>query len=296
MKILLPLLFSILIFCSHASAQDDSIFHELDLITEPEKQDVLAAFKSTRVILAPSIERVQEKQLHFRVSHLFSPVSLGYKDLFGLDQLVNMNLSLEYGINNRVQVGLARSNKADKTLMPNIKVSLLRQSTGKKAFPLYVSYFGNLDWKTNTYSSEAQNNYFLGRLDYVNMLLLARKVNQKLSVQLSPAWLHRNLTDNPNEPNDLYALGFSGRYMFNGHMSFNWEYFYTLPTSEFIQTKNNPLSLGVDIETGGHVFQLYFSNASALHLGRFLRNQNGNFFDGTIQFGFSIMREFNLNH
>jgi hypothetical protein len=294
MKTALPLLFSFLLFCSSASAQEGSILDELESMTEPEKQDVLAAFKSTRVILAPSIERVQEKQLHFRVSHLFSPVSLGYGELFGLDQLVNMNLSLEYGINNRVQVGLARSNKADKTLMPTIKVSLLRQSTGKNAFPFYVSYFGNIDWKTNTYSSSAQNDYFVGRLDYVNMLLLARKFNQRLSVQLSPAWLHRNLTSNPSEPNDLYALGLSGRYMFNDHMSFNWEYFYTLPTSEAVQAKNNPLSLGVDIETGGHVFQLYLSNASALHPGRFLMNQNGEFFDGTIQFGFSIMREFNL--
>ena len=222
MNKVLPLLFSFLLFCFSASAQEESIFDELESITEAQKTDVIAAFKSTRVILAPSIERVQKKQLHFRVSHLFSPISLGYRELFGLDQLVNMNLSLEYGINNRVQVGLARSNKADKTLMPNIKLSLVRQSTGKNAFPFYVSYFGNLDWKTNTYSLQDQNDYFLGRLDYVNMLLLARKFNQKLSIQLSPAWLHRNLTSNASEPNNLYSLGFSGRYMFNGHMSFNW--------------------------------------------------------------------------
>jgi hypothetical protein len=79
-------------------------------------------------------------------------------------------------------------------------------------------------------------------------------------------------------------------------MSFNWEYFYTFPTSEMILIQNNPLSLGIDIETGGHVFQLYFSNASALHPGKFLMNQNNNFFAGTIQFGFSIMREFNFNN
>jgi hypothetical protein len=289
------LLFTLLLFCFSASAQDDALFDELEAMTESEKTEVIAAFKSTRVILAPSIERVQKKQLHFRVSHLFSPISLGYRELFGLDQLVNMNLSLEYGLNNNVQLGLARSNKADKTLMPNIKVSLIRQSRGKNAFPFYVSYFGNLDWKTNTYSSQAQNDYFVGRLDYVNMLLIARKFSQKLSIQLSPGWLHRNLTSNPSEPNDLYSLGFSGRYMFNDHMSVNWEYFYTYPTSEAVKAINNPLSLGVDIETGGHVFQLYFSNASALHPGKFLMNQNQSFFDGTIQFGFSIMREFNLN-
>ena len=104
----IPLLFLFLLIGFSASAQEDSLFDELDAMTEIEKTDVIAAFKSTRVILAPSIERVQKKQLHFRVSHLFSPISLGYRELFGLDQLVNMNLSLEYGINNRVQVGLAR--------------------------------------------------------------------------------------------------------------------------------------------------------------------------------------------
>lgn len=296
MKQKLLLFFTFILFFFSANAQDDAIFEELESMTEVKKQDVIAAFKSTRVILAPSIERVQKKQLHFRVSHLFSPVSSGYKNLFGLDELVNMNLSLDYGLNNYIQVGLARSNKVDKTLMPNVKVSLLRQATGKKAFPFYVSYVGNIDWRTTTYSSPAINDYFIGRLDYVNMFLIARKVNQNLSLQLTPTWVHRNLTSNPSDPNDLYALGFSGRYMFNGHMSFNWEYFYAYPSSKIMETKKNPLSVGVDIETGGHVFQLYFSNANALHPGKFLINQNEPFFDGNIGFGFSIMREFNFNH
>lgn len=296
MKTGLLLLFTFILSFFSASAQEEAIFSELESMAEVKKQDVIAAFKSTRVILAPSIERVQKKQLHFRVSHLFSPVSSGYRNLFGLDELVNMNLSLDYGINNHIQVGLARSNKADKTLMPNIKVSLIRQSTGKNAFPFYISYFGNIDWKTTTYASPAVNDYFIGRLDYVNMLLIARKFNRNLSLQLTPAWLHQNLTSNPSNLNDLYALGFSGRYMFNDHMSFNWEYFHTYPSSKTIEAKNNPLSLGVDIETGGHVFQLYFSNANALHPGKFLTNQNESFFDGTMGFGFSIMREFNFNH
>jgi hypothetical protein len=294
-KALLFLLTFILHFFS-ANAQEDALFDELESMVEVKKQHVIAAFKSTRVILAPSIERVQKKQLHFRVSHLFSPVTSGYRNLFGLDELVNMNLSLDYGLNNYIQVGLGRSNKADKTLMPNIKVSITRQSTGKNSFPLYISYFGNIDWKTTTYASSAMNDYFIGRLDYVNMLLIARKINESFSLQLTPAWLHKNLTNNPSESNDLYALGFSGRYMFNDHMSLNWEYFYTYPSSKTIEAKKNPLSVGVDIETGGHVFQLYFSNAGALHPGKFLMNGNENFFDGTIGFGFSIMREFNFNH
>lgn len=292
-KGILLLIISAIPFCS-ARAQDDDIFNELESMNEVQKQEVIAAFKSTRVILAPSIERVKKNQLHFRVSHLFSSVTSGYRNLFGLDQLVNMNLSLDYGLNDNIQLGLSRSNKVDKTLMPNIKISLVRQSTGKKSFPLYISYFGNIDWKTNTYAHQPRNDYFPGRLDYVNMFLIGRKFNKNLSIQLSPSYIHRNLTENPAEPNDLYGLGYSGRYMLNDHISFNWEYFYIYPSAKSIRAKNNPISLGFDIETGGHVFQLFFSNAQALHPGKFLINQNESFLGGNIQFGFSILREFNL--
>jgi hypothetical protein len=293
-KLKITLLTLITFFISTAIAQENPIFDELDSMTETERQEVIATFKSTRVILAPSIERVRKKQLHFRVSHLFSKVTTGYINLFGLDQLVNMNLSLDYGLANRIQLGLGRSNKSDKTMMPNIKVSVIRQSKGKRSFPLSISYFGNIDWKTNRYFINDRNKDFIGRLDYVNMLLIGRKFNTKLSLQLTPSWAHRNLTEAPIEPNDIYSLGFSGRYMLNDHISFNWEYFYTSPTSDHIKFENNPLSLGFDIETGGHVFQLYFSNALALHPGKFLINQNESFFAGNIHFGFSILREFNL--
>ncbi|HXI01185.1 MAG TPA: DUF5777 family beta-barrel protein [Sphingobacteriaceae bacterium] len=277
-----------------ARAQDDSLFNELDTMVEIDRQEVIAAFKSTRVILAPSIERVKNNQLHFRISHLFFRINSGYRNLFGLDQLVNMNLIFDYGLTDDIQIGLSRSNKIDKTLMPNMKISLARQSTGKKPFPLYVSYFGSLDWKTNRYSDKERNDNFLGRLDYVNMLLLGRKFNSHLSLQLSPFFIHRNLTEALSEPNNLYGVGFSGRYMLNDHVSTNFEYFYNYPSVKTIQLSKNPLSLGFDIETGGHVFQLFFSNAQALYPGRFLLNQNDNFFKGNIQFGFSILREFNL--
>lgn len=277
-----------------ARAQDDSLFNELDTMVVVDRQEVIAAFKSTRVILAPSIERVKNSQLHFRISHLFARINSGYRNLFGLDQLVNMNLIFDYGLTDNIQIGLSRSNKIDKTIMPNIKVSLMRQSTGKKSFPVSVSYFANIDWKTNKYLPKERNDDFLGRLDYVNMLLLGRKFSSDLSLQLSPFFIHRNLTEDPSDPNNLYGIGFSGRYMLNDHVSSNFEYFYNYPSAETVRLNRNALSLGFDIETGGHVFQLFFTNAQALYPGRFLLNKNENFFKGNIQFGFSILREFNL--
>jgi hypothetical protein len=292
--IFLSFLFLILIVFSVEAQDADSLLAELELLVEEPAHEIMGTFKSTRVILGPSIERSKKNQLQFRVSHLFSSINSGYQNLYGLDNLVNMNLSFDYGISDRVQVGLSRSNKPDKTLMGNVKLSLVRQKTGNNTIPVSISYFSDIDWKTTHYSQPERNAYFVGRLDYVNMLLIGRKFNSRLSVQLSPSWIHRNLTESPLELNDLYLLGVSGRYMLNGHISINWEYFYTYPSEETIKIENNSLALGFDIETGGHVFQLYFSNGLALHPGKFLINQNPDFFDGNVQFGFSIMREFNL--
>lgn len=278
---------------SIAQTEDDDIFGELDEITETPSVEVIATFKSTKVILMPSIERVKKGQLHFRVAHLFGSLNSGIGSLYGFDEMTNMNLSFEYGLSDAVQLGLARSNKPDKTLQGNVKLSLLRQKTDKPA-SFSLSYFGNLDVKTRTYTPEERNDYFAGRLDYVQMLLLGKKINSKLSLQISPTYIHRNLTETPLEPNDLLIMGLGGRYMLNDHISFNFEYFYNFPVSDAITIEKDLFSVGFDIETGGHVFQLYLSNAAALHPGKALINQNEGFFDGNIQFGFSILRAFNL--
>jgi len=162
-------------------------------------------------------------------------------------------------------------------------------------FPVSISYYGGLDIKTATYFPEERNAFFLGRLSFIHMLLVSRKINRKLSLQISPSYLHRNLTETDFQANDIYAIGFGGRYMLNKHVSVNGEYFHSLGFGDFDPSfSSNALNVGLDVETGGHVFQLYFSNANALHPGQFLSNENKNFFKGQIQFGFSISREFTL--
>jgi hypothetical protein len=276
-----------------AWAQDDDLFGELEGITERPPSDVIATFKSTRILLMPSIERVTKRQLHFRVAHLFGPINSGIASLYGLDELSNMHLSFEYGLSDRVQLGLLRSNKPDKTLQGNVKWSLLRQQADRPG-SFSLSYFGSLDVKTRRYTPEARNRDFAGRIDYVNMLLLGKKISPKLSLQLSPVYIHRNLTETPAEPNSHLLLGIGGRYLLNEHISANFEYYRNLPAAFSPQFERDLFSLGFDIETGGHVFQLYFTNALALHPGKALINQNESFFDGHIQFGFSILRAFNI--
>ncbi len=272
--------------------KEDDLFDELDAITTKENTDVIATFKSTRLLLGQSTERVRNEQLHFRISHVFSKIK-GIDNFFGLDNLNNMHISFEYGLTDYIQLGLSRSNKPDKTYSTSAKLSLIRQKT-KDGLPFSLSYFGNIDYKSRRYVPEERNNNFIGRIDYIHQVLISRKFNNKLSLQISPTYVHRNLTDTKDDPNNIYSLGIGGRYMVTRSTSLNLEYFYTIPTFDTHTINNDALTIGFDIETGGHVFQLYFTNAFALHPGKFALNQNGNFFDRDINFGFSILREFNL--
>lgn len=274
------------------SNEDDALFDELDTMTTKENSDVIATFKSTRLMLGQSIERVKKHQLHFRISHVFSRIK-GIDNFFGLDNLNNMHLSFEYGLTDYIQLGLSRSNKPDKTYSSSLKLSLLRQKI-ENNIPFSLSYFGSIDYKSRNYAPEARDRNFEGRLDYIHQILLARKFNTNLSLQLSPTWIHRNLTEVVEEPSDIYSIGLGGRYMISRSTSVNLEYFYTIPTFDAQSLKKDALTIGFDIETGGHVFQLYFTNAFALHPGKFAINQNGDFFNRDINFGFSILREFNL--
>ena len=278
---------------AQTEGQDD-LFDELDDITVQEDTEVIATFKSTRVLIGQSTERVRKGQLHFRVSHVFSKI-IGIDNFFGLDNLNNMHLSFEYGLNDRIQLGLSRSNKPDKTYSGIAKLSLLRQKNGAHPFPFSFSYYGNLDYKSRDFTPEGRDRNFQGRLDYINQLLVSRKFGDHISLQVAPIWVHRNLTENRQEPNDIYSVGLGGRYLFSRSVSVNLEYYYTLPTFDAHSAENNMFSVGFDIETGGHVFQLYFTNAFALHPGKFAINQNGDFFNRReINFGFSLLREFNI--
>ncbi len=275
------------------SQEEEDIFNELENITTKANEEVIATFKSTRLMLGQSTERVKAEQLHFRISHVFSKIK-GIDNFFGLDNLNNMHISFEYGLSDYIQLGLARSNKPDKTYSSSIKISALRQKNGETPFPFSLSYFGGVDYKSRTYTPEERNNNFSGRLDYINQVLIGRKMSEKLSLQVSPTWIHRNLTDNVDEPNDIYSLGMGGRYLISRSTSINLEYFYTLPTFDTHDIKNNTLTVGVDVETGGHVFQLFLTNAFALHPGKFALNQSGDFFARDINIGFSLLREFSL--
>jgi len=273
-------------------AQDD-LMNILDKNTTKETNYTTATFKSTRVLNGHSIERMQEGQLDVRISHRFGTLNSGGYNFFGLDQS-NIHLGLEYGITNWLMVGVGRS-EFEKTFDGFAKFSILRQSTGAKEMPVSVSVVTSIALKTQKWPDQTRTNYFTSRLAYVGQVLVARKISQGLSVQLTPAYLHLNLVATELDPNDIFAMGAGARFKLTKRISLNGEYYYIAnPKKNFSTQIYNPLSLGFDIETGGHVFQLFFTNSLGMTEKQFLGATTGSWKKGDIHFGFNISRVFTL--
>jgi opacity protein-like surface antigen len=252
-----------------------------------------ATFKSTRVMNGHSIERMVPGQLDVRISHRFGTLNSGGYNFFGLDQS-NIHLGLEYGIFKWLMIGVGRS-EFEKTYDGFAKFSILRQSSGAKVMPVSVSVVTSIALKTLKFADQTRTNYFTSRLAYVTQILVARKINEAFSVQLTPSYLHRNLVATELDPNDIYALGAGARLKLSKRISLNGEYYYIAnPKTYMSQQIYNPLSLGFDIETGGHVFQLFFTNSLGMTEKQFIGATTGQWKKGDIHFGFNISRVFTL--
>lgn len=256
-----------------------------------------ATFKTTRLINGHSVEQDAKGVLNFRINHRFGPTAdRTLYNLFGLDQ-ANIRLGFEYGVSDRLMIGVGRAKEPGKTYDFFAKYKILRQSTGAKKMPLSISYFTSavvktadptaLRWRTDvTYPSSA-------RWNYTHQLLIAKKFNENLSLQLSPTVVHRNLVETASEANTVLACGFGGRYMISGSTSLNFEYFYVLP-DQLEDDYYNAFAIGFDIETGGHVFQLHFTNSIGMTEPAFITETTTPFNATGVRFGFNLSRVFNV--
>jgi len=279
---------------SGAFAQED-LMDLLNNKTTDEINYATATFKSTRVMNGHSVERMPPGQLDFRISHRFGKLNSGLYEFFGLDQS-SIHLSLEYGILKWLMIGIGRGTY-EKTFDGFTKFTILRQSSGARNMPVSVSALSSVAVTSVKWPDPDRTNYFSSRLSYVQQLLLARKVNQSFSVQIAPTFVHRNLVSTELDPNDLYAIGAGGRMKLTSRISFNAEYYYTVNQRSYMsQTVYNPLSVGFDIETGGHVFQLIFTNSLAMIEKGFIGETTGSWKKGDIHFGFNISRVFTLKN
>jgi Membrane bound beta barrel domain (DUF5777) len=277
---------------THAQGEADTTSDLLSLLGEDESTNyTMATFKSTRVINGQSIENVAGGVMDFRISHRFGMLNSGAGNAFGLDQ-ASMRLAFEYGITDRLMVGLGRSN-VNKEVDAFAKFKLLRQSTGKKKMPISLSLFTSIVDRTAKWQNPDRQNFYTSRLYYCNQILIGRKFNERLSLQLSPTMVHRNLIATNAEKHDVYAAGIGGRYKFTVRTSINFEYFYLLPNQVTSDIKNS-FSLGFDIETGGHVFQLHVTNSTPMNDKGFISETKGSWGKGDLMFGFNISRVFTI--
>jgi len=273
-------------------AQDD-LMNLLNKDAPKEINYTTATFKSTRIMNGHSIERMPEGQLDVRISHRFGTLNSGAYNFFGLDQS-NIHLGLEYGITNWIMVGVGRS-EFEKTYDGFAKFSILRQSTGLKEMPVSVSVVTSIALKTIKFPDQTRTNYFTSRLAYTAQVLVARKISEGFSLQLTPSYIHRNLVATELDPNDILALGAGARLKLTKRVSLNGEYFYIANPKTYMNPQiYNPLSLGFDIETGGHVFQLFFTNSLGMTEKQFIGATTGQWKKGDIHFGFNISRVFTL--
>ena len=259
-------------------------------------RNVINTFKSTRIINNHSVELFEPKQLDLRISHRFGLLNSGLYKLYGLDD-AEIRLGLEYGLMNKMMIGFGRSS-FKKTYDGYVKYLLVNQKKGNIELPVTVVMFSNIavtSLEKDLHNLQPNEYPFLGRLSFCHQLLIASKINRKLSIQLMPTLIHFNMVDVVDQKNHTFALGGGFRYLITNSLSVNSEYFYRVNTSMFDQNNyNNSFSIGVDIETGGHVFQLHVTNSRPMHESGFITRTSGDWGDNRIHFGFNISREFSL--
>lgn len=255
----------------------------------PSGDKVSAAFKSTRVINAHSMEMLAKGNLDFRILHRFGRVNSGFKQLFGLDA-ASMRMAFDYGITDNFMIGIGRSTFG-KEIDGFLKTRLFQQAKGSSSIPFSLLLVaGTMIW-TEQSSTPVKLNAS-DRTSYYLQMIAGRKFSENFSLQLSPVFLHRNSVDIPLEENTLFAIGGGLRYKVSKRIAFTADYHHAL--NGILAANTNPLSIGVDIETGGHVFQLHFSNAVGMNERAYITQTVDKFFNGDVRFGFNLSRVFNL--
>ena len=280
----IPLVF--LILSSFLVKAQDDLLSLLEVDTDP--MYINSTFKGKKVVNGQSVEILSKGVLQFQIQHRFGTLNSGFYNLFGLDNS-QIRLGFDYGIKDWMSIGIGRSS-ALKTIDASAKLRLKRQSKGSKEFPFTLVTNSAIYVKQYRWSETKEETFELSnQLSFAHQILIARKINRDLSVQLSPTLVHYNLV-NYAEKNDRISLGFGARQKLTNRISVNAEYFMQING----KINNDVLSFGFDIETGGHVFQLHLSNSPAMIESSFIHETKGDWEQGDIYFGFNISRVFTI--
>lgn len=273
----------LLILCPFALFAQDDLLSEIDSVATNEK--VESAFKGLKIVNIESTKLAAKGDLYFIVAHRFGSVKDGFKGFFGLDNAVTQ-LKFVYGVNNWLTVSGARSE-----VVYDFSAKYSLQPQMKNGFPVSIVGFSSVGINNLLDESIYPNMEFNHRMIYVSQVLVSRKFNNKLSLELAPTFFHENFVVDDNQDNSQFALGMGGRYKLSNRWSLNVDYAAHLNRASTSPYKN-PLSIGVDLETGGHVFQMHFSSSQGIHESGFLGSTTGDWSKGEVFFGFNMLRVF----
>lgn len=282
---------TLLLAAGSLQAQDEDLLKLVGGDEKPKKERIKYAFKSPRVINGHSIEFLNPGTMDFRILHRFGQLDKGYENFFGLDQ-ASMRMGFDFGILHNLMVGIGRSTYK-KELDGFIKYAPMRQSTGPWSSPVTVAFVAGMTLDGLPWADPDRKNFYTSRLAYYFQAIVGRKFSEGFTLQMSPTMVHRNLVPLATDPNNVYALGVGGRLKVSKRMAITWDYSHILigmPESGYY----HPLSVGLDIETGGHVFQLHFSNSTGMNERAFITETTNQWGKGEIRFGFNLSRVFQI--
>jgi hypothetical protein len=263
-------------------AQDD-LLSEIDTILG--KQTVTSAFKALKIVNLESTKLAAKGDLYLIVAHRFGTVKDGFEGFYGLDN-ANTQIKFLYGLKEWLTISGARNQLAYDF---SVKYRLMEQV--EDGFPVAIVGFNSLAINNTLKESLYPNMSFQNRLIYVSQILVSRKVSDRLSLELAPTFFHENFVANDLQDNSQYAMGIGGRYKITNRWSVNADYAAHLNRASGSIYKN-PLSIGVDLETGGHVFQMHFTSSQGIHEAGYLGQTTGDWTKGNVFFGFNLARVF----
>lgn len=262
-----------------------------------ENEPIAATFKGTRLINQHTIEVGGKRTLDYRIAHRFGPFNSGAYDFWGLDGGASIRMSLEYSYDGRLQFGLGRTS-IEKTFDSYVKYRLLQQNKSN-SMPVSVTlfsgaYYTNLQGAATQISGVDKYKNRSSRLSFAHQIMIARKFSENLSLQITPSMVHFNQVDNISDKNDTYALGFLGRYKFTKRAAITFEYMARANKYTSATTYYDSMGIGLDIETGGHVFQVHLTNSLGITENQFIPRTADSWSDGGMRLGFNISRAFTL--
>jgi Membrane bound beta barrel domain (DUF5777) len=273
---------------SFASAQDD-LFNQLDTVKSNKKEIETAAFKALQICNLQSTKLPVKGELYILISHRFGDLSNGINNFFGLDNALT-KIGGIYGATNWLSLGISR-HTFNKTYELAAKYKFANQMIG--GFPITIVGYNTMDINSDLDKAIYPQLKFNNRLSFTSQLLISRKFSESFSVEIAPILVHKNLYDDAIDQKDTYLIGTGGRYKLSKRLSLNIDYAARLGSKIEGSPYHNPLSVGLDIDTGGHIFQMVFSNSQPMTDVTILTNSIGSW-EGkkALYFGFNMYRVF----